>query len=149
MALLEQSVPDSPGVFTPGDDADGKTDGWADVIAPPSTPWALEGEFQTHGARQADADFAVYRQVKGVAARPVEGRLVGWLVTFDRCEDGEDFRLRAGRTLIGADSKCDVIVSDNTVSGVHASIEYKDGRCYIKDELSRHGTFVNGVSVTE
>jgi pSer/pThr/pTyr-binding forkhead associated (FHA) protein len=35
------------------------------------------------------------------------------------------------------------------VSGVHASLVYRNGRCFIKDELSSNGTFVNGAEIQE
>jgi ribosomal protein L40E len=150
ISLLEKSLPESLGVFKPGEaQAEGQSPpGWADVTAPPSTPWALEQEYQTTGARQAEDDFA--RQTADAAAEEAGregGRIVGWLVTFSRRAEGEDFRVRAGRALIGTHPKCDIVIDDAAVSGVHASIAYEEGRCYIKDELSRHGTFVNEAAV--
>jgi predicted component of type VI protein secretion system len=78
-----------------------------------------------------------------------KGRLIGWLVTFRVNADGTDYRLRAGRNVVGANPSCDIVVDDEAVSGVHASIVYRNGRCMIKDELSSNGTFVNGVEVQE
>ena len=78
-----------------------------------------------------------------------KGKLIGWLVTYTRNSDGEDFKLRAGYNRIGANPACDIVVEDETVSGSHAIIVYRDGRCLIKDDLSRNGTFVNGKEITE
>jgi len=78
-----------------------------------------------------------------------KGKLVGWIVNFSRNPDGEDYRLRAGRNVLGANPGCDIVIEDDAVSGVHASIVYRNGRCYLKDELSSNGTFVNGVEVDE
>jgi len=81
--------------------------------------------------------------------RKSKGRIVGWLVTFSHNPDGDDFRIYAGYNRIGANPVCDVQIEDETVSGSHAIIVYRDGRCLIKDDLSRNGTFVNGKEITE
>ncbi|HWQ36268.1 MAG TPA: FHA domain-containing protein [Blastocatellia bacterium] len=77
------------------------------------------------------------------------GRLVGWLVSFSQQPDGADYRLRAGRNVIGANPHCDIVIDDEAVSGTHASIVWRHGRCYLKDELSSNGTYLNGVEVLE
>jgi hypothetical protein len=81
--------------------------------------------------------------------RKSKGRIVGWLITFSHNPDGDDFRIYAGYNRIGANPVCDVQLEDETVSGSHAIIVYRDGRCLIKDDLSRNGTFVNGREITE
>lgn len=78
-----------------------------------------------------------------------KGRIVGWLISYSRNADGVDFRVRGGFNRIGAHPACDLVLEDETVSGSHAVIVFRDGKCLIKDELSRNGTFVNGVEVTE
>jgi hypothetical protein len=82
-------------------------------------------------------------------SRKSKGRIVGWLVTYSHNPDGEDYRIYAGYNRIGANPVCDVLIEDETVSGSHAIIVYRDGRCLIKDDLSRNGTFVNGREITE
>jgi hypothetical protein len=82
-------------------------------------------------------------------ARASKGKIVGWLITYNRNPDGEDFRIYAGYNRIGANPVCDIMLEDETVSGSHAIIVYRDGRCLIKDDLSRNGTFVNGREITE
>jgi hypothetical protein len=81
--------------------------------------------------------------------RRSKGRIVGWLVTFSHNPDGDDFRIYAGYNRIGANPVCDIMLEDDTVSGSHSIIVYRDGRCLIKDDLSRNGTFVNGREITE
>jgi hypothetical protein len=81
--------------------------------------------------------------------RKSKGRIVGWLITFSHNPDGDDFRIYAGYNRIGANPVCDVQIEDETVSGSHAIIVFRDGRCLIKDDLSRNGTFVNGREITE
>jgi hypothetical protein len=78
-----------------------------------------------------------------------KGKLVGWLVNYGRNPDGEDYKLRAGYNRLGANPACDIVVEDETVSGSHAILVFRDGRCLIKDDLSRNGTFVNGKEITE
>jgi FHA domain len=82
-------------------------------------------------------------------ARKSKGRIIGWLVSYSHNPDGEDYRIYAGYNRIGANPVCDVLIEDATVSGSHAIIVYRDGRCLIKDDLSRNGTFVNGREITE
>ncbi len=81
--------------------------------------------------------------------RRSKGRIVGWLITYSRNPDGEDFRIYAGYNRLGANPVCDIVLEDETVSGSHSIIVYRDGRCLIKDDLSRNGTFVNGREITE
>ena len=78
-----------------------------------------------------------------------KGKLVGWLVSYARNPDGEDFKLYAGYNRLGANPACDIVMDDDTVSGSHAIIVFRDGRFLIKDDLSRNGTFVNNKEVTE
>ncbi|MGH9769899.1 MAG: FHA domain-containing protein [Blastocatellia bacterium] len=81
--------------------------------------------------------------------RKSKGRIVGWLVTYSHNPDGEDYHIYAGYNRIGANPVCDIVLQDDTVSGSHSIIVYRDGRCLIKDDLSRNGTFVNGREITE
>lgn len=81
--------------------------------------------------------------------RSNKGKLVGWLVSYNRNPDGEDFRIYAGYNRLGANPVCDIVVDDETVSGSHAIIVYREGRFLIKDDLSRNGTFVNGREISE
>ncbi len=81
--------------------------------------------------------------------RKSKGRIVGWLITYSHNPDGEDFRVYAGYNRLGANPVCDIVIEDETVSGSHSIIVYRDGRCLIKDDLSRNGTFVNGQEITE
>lgn len=81
--------------------------------------------------------------------RKTKGRIVGWLITYSHNPDGHDYRIYAGYNRLGASPGCDILLEDETVSGSHALIVYKDGRCLIKDNLSRNGTFVNGREISE
>lgn len=64
-------------------------------------------------------------------------------------EDDEDARLSFGEKTIyiGRQSKNDFVLADESVSRLHASIEYKRHRHFIRDEKSTNGTFVNGKAI--
>ncbi len=82
-------------------------------------------------------------------AQQSKGKIIGWLISYSRNPDGIDYRIHAGYNRLGANPVCDIIIDDETVSGSHAIIVFRDGRCLIKDDLSRNGTFVNGREITE
>ncbi len=81
--------------------------------------------------------------------RSSKGKIVGWLISYTQHPDGEDHRIYAGYNRIGANPVCDIVIEDETVSGSHAIIVYRDGRFLVKDDLSRNGTFVNGREISE
>ncbi|RMG18419.1 MAG: FHA domain-containing protein [Planctomycetota bacterium] len=73
--------------------------------------------------------------------------VAGWLVALNGKHKGEDFKIREGKTTIGSDPSCDVTLTDEYVSGKHATIKFveKDGeRIFILSDLdSANGTFLN------
>lgn len=81
--------------------------------------------------------------------RSSKGQIVGWMISFTRNPDGEDYRLHSGYNRIGANPVCDIVLEDETVSGSHAIIVHREGRFLVKDDLSRNGTFVNGREISE
>jgi hypothetical protein len=109
---------------------------------PPPPPQKQPGAFDSdrHTIVMAEQSSPLHRS---------KGRIVGWLITYSRNPDGEDFRVYAGYNRLGANPVCDIVLDDETVSGSHSIIVYRDGRCLIKDDLSRNGTFVNGREITE
>ncbi len=123
------------------------------VPAPPPLPSGRQDSSLaarlTSDKEAKDRRTIVVPDVEAPLANPTQGRLIGWVVTFYRDPNGEDFRLQAGRNILGASPNCDIVIDDEAVSGLHASIIYRHGRCYIKDELSTNGTFVNGVEIEE
>lgn len=54
------------------------------------------------------------------------------------------YTLKEGKNTIGRDETNDIVIDVPTVSGLHATIEYKDGEYWITDERSTNGTTVNG-----
>lgn len=72
-------------------------------------------------------------------------RLVGWLVTYSFDNMGVDFKLYEGQNIIGrTDEKCSIIINDATISSKHATLLFRDGIFALRDEMSAHGTTVNG-----
>lgn len=50
---------------------------------------------------------------------------------------------------IGASAGCDVVMDQDTVSGLHCTLTWRDGRWYVRDEESTNGTFVNGERILD
>jgi hypothetical protein len=83
------------------------------------------------------------QMMQEVAKTPV----VGWLVALNGKHKGEDFRVKEGKNIIGCDPDCDIVLTDDFLSGKHANLKYvnKDGeRVFIITDLdSTNGTFLN------
>lgn len=60
--------------------------------------------------------------------------------------DGRHHTLGA-RHVVGRSRRCDLRLSDASVSGEHATLLWKDGTWCVRDLGSRNGTFVRGVRV--
>jgi len=128
----EEAIPAHPAI------PQGRTVGREENEARPRRPAPVEADRKTIIAPDA------LLQKQGS-----RGKLVGWLISYSGNPDGEDFRLYAGYNRLGANPVCDIVIDDDTVSGSHAILVYREGRCLIKDDLSRNGTFVNGREITE
>jgi len=71
----------------------------------------------------------------------------GWLVALCGAHEGEDFRLRLGKNVIGTSAECAVVLSGKGISRKHCTIRYEGGEFHIADLDSRNGVFVNGQRV--
>ena len=49
--------------------------------------------------------------------------------------------------LVGRDPSCDILLPNQNVSRFHAKLLRRDGRCYLEDNNSTNGTFVNGIRI--
>jgi pSer/pThr/pTyr-binding forkhead associated (FHA) protein len=70
----------------------------------------------------------------------------GLLITLEVVEGpdkGWKYEVRRTRTVLGR-KKTDVMLSDSTVSGVHAVLEFVAGKLFITDSDSTNGTTLNG-----
>jgi hypothetical protein len=79
--------------------------------------------------------------------------LAGWIVATSGEQQGEDFRIVAGRNLIGKGAEADIVVKDAHLSERHALLEAAEVEGvteYVLSDLgSKHGTFLNDDEVTE
>ncbi len=57
---------------------------------------------------------------------------------------GHSFAVHGPRFVVGRDASCHLRAKSSVVSRVHASIELRDGRVFVRDEGSSNGTMVNG-----
>jgi len=99
----------------------------------------------SHPPRKRD-ETVIISETGQTDAQP-ERTLVGWLVTFSHKREGQDYRIREGRNLIGSSSDCEIGLKDPAVSGTHAIVMYRAGKFVIEDQLSTNGTWVNGEDV--
>lgn len=75
------------------------------------------------------------------------GPTVGWIVAQNGDHKGEDFRLKAGKNVIGTASDCDIVLTDKKVSRKHCTIRFEGGEFQIADLDSSNGTYVNEDSI--
>lgn len=83
-------------------------------------------------------------EVKEVVHQRATRKIVGWIISYTLDPMGLDFRLYEGNNTIGRNPGSDVtIAGDPSVSGHHATLLFKKGRFYLKDEMAANGTFIN------
>ena len=82
----------------------------------------------------------------GSAASPRAARkIVGWVISYTIDPMGVDYRIFEGNNLIGRDPSNSIILSkETTISSRHATILYRAGKFWVKDEMSANGSFLNG-----
>lgn len=72
----------------------------------------------------------------------------GWLVALSGTKAGESWAIRAGKNLIGRNPGLTVTLSEDAVSGIHASLWIdNEGGVTLMDRDSSNGTFVNGEQI--
>jgi pSer/pThr/pTyr-binding forkhead associated (FHA) protein len=72
------------------------------------------------------------------------------LICIDKAlKNGPGYLTAGGSYRVGRSSRCAFIVSDLSVSRIHAVITACDNRLLVKDMGSRNGTFVDGVRIEE
>jgi hypothetical protein len=83
-------------------------------------------------------------EVKEVVHQRSTRKIVGWLISYSLDPMGIDYRLYEGNNTIGRNAGNDVTVAgDPSISGHHATILFKKGKFYLKDEMAANGTFIN------
>jgi hypothetical protein len=73
---------------------------------------------------------------------------VGWVVALSGELKGRDFRLTPGKNVLGTSATCDVVLTDQYMSGRHATINYEDQRFTLIDLDSTNGTYLNDKRVS-
>ncbi len=86
-----------------------------------------------------DCGFLLSDMPVTVSGAP-EASQIGKLITPDGTRE---FPLRAGSNSVGREN-ADILLTHNTVSRRHATIEVEDGRVFVKDAGSTNGTYVDG-----
>jgi hypothetical protein len=72
----------------------------------------------------------------------------GWLVALSGPKAGESWVIRAGKNLIGRNPGLAVTLTEDAVSGMHATLWIdNDGGVTLVDRDSSNGTFVNGEQI--
>ena len=69
-------------------------------------------------------------------------------LSYQVAEEPVRVQLADGDTLAGRAADCDVVLAHPTVSRQHARFQVRDGRCFLRDVGSRHGTYRNGELVS-
>jgi len=108
-------------------------------VGPTSLP---KTRIETDSGAAAAPGVAVARKTVLISEKR-KPPVVGWLVAMNGEQKGEDFRVRDGQNTIGTGADADIIVKENTVSGKHASLRYKDGKFFLTDLDSSNGTYLN------
>lgn len=80
------------------------------------------------------------------AAEPRAARkIVGWIISYTIDPMGVDYRIFEGNNTIGRDPINTIkLLKDSTISSKHATILYRAGKFWVKDEMSANGSFLNG-----
>lgn len=72
-------------------------------------------------------------------------KIVGWLISYTLDPMGIDYRLYEGNNSLGRNPENSIsIPGDVSVSGRHATILFKKGKFFVRDEMAANGTYVNG-----
>jgi pSer/pThr/pTyr-binding forkhead associated (FHA) protein len=82
-----------------------------------------------------------------VAPRPADYRNTLFCLGFEPDDGGRPFLLRRRLSIVGRNKTADLVLDEPAVSGVHAKIEFRDGRVTLLDSGSKNGTVVNGETI--
>ncbi len=75
-------------------------------------------------------------------------KLVGWLVSYSLDPLGIDFKLFEGRNTVGRAAEHNIkLIQDPKVSSHHATILFRNGGFYVKDEMASNPSLVNEVEI--
>jgi adenylate cyclase len=72
-----------------------------------------------------------------------------FVLRYDENGASKAHTLAAGRTVVGRLPTSDLVLTDLSVSRVHANLRVEGGHCFLRDAGSRHGTFRNGTQIVD
>jgi hypothetical protein len=71
-------------------------------------------------------------------------KIVGWIISYTIDPFGVDYRIFEGNNTIGREPSNSIILAkESTISSKHATLLYRAGKFWIKDEMSANGSFLN------
>ena len=92
---------------------------------------------------------SLWNQLPAGAAQPAPGSgPKAKLIDMSGVTDRKAFDLDKLLNEIGRDPINDISIPKETISSLHAGIEYKDGHYYLIDQKSSNGSFLNGKKIT-
>ena len=93
-------------------------------------------------------EVAIVEEAEVVSGlEPPQGERGAFLLGAGDPVSGMTFRARMGRTIVGRDEDCDIVVKDSTVSSRHAEIILRPEGCTITNLMATNGTRINGREV--
>ncbi|MCG8469498.1 MAG: FHA domain-containing protein, partial [Gemmatimonadetes bacterium] len=98
-------------------------------------------------SEQAAAAASSASRKTQVMHAPSEIEGVAWLVGLEGGQKGRMHQISGERATIGASADCDVTLTEEHISELHASIRLKDRTFVVTDFDSTNGTYVNDTSV--
>ena len=107
------------------------------------------GDEDVQPEAEAEASFGEKTQFIQMVEDERPKECVGWLVAVNGSLKGIDFRLVPGKNVIGTAADCEVVLTDQYLSGRHAVIRYEEGRFTLVDLDSTNGTYVNDERVSK
>ncbi len=102
---------------------------------------------ERHGGSDTTEVAVVAEVDELVGVVPPHGERGAFLLGAGEPVSGVTFRIRMGRTVVGRDEDCDIVVRDSTVSARHAEIIVRPEGCTITNLMATNGTRVNGREV--
>ena len=92
-------------------------------------------------------EFAVVTDAQPVRFEPPAGEAGAFLLGASEPVAGMTFRTPMGRTLIGRQDDCDLVIRDRTVSARHAELMVRADGVTVTNLMATNGTRVNGEEV--
>lgn len=76
--------------------------------------------------------------------QPPDAMPLALLVDVENITGRKTLSLRGQSNRIGRGAPSELVIAQKSISGIHATIEFRDGRFYLEDQRSKNGTRLNG-----